>query len=111
MHLAKGTAHYCKVLAEYIYDTPVNGTVPGNYAVAEKYCVLKPEVNTAVLNKLIDLDKASGVENCVDPLTCGHLALLVLFGNGFCSTALCSFFPLFNETRAQFVNRLVRHYY
>ncbi|MPN35123.1 hypothetical protein SDC9_182618 [bioreactor metagenome] len=64
-----------------------------------------------MLNKLIDLYETPGVKKCVDPLTCGHLTLLVLFGNGLCSTALYRFFPLFNETRAQFVNCLVRHYY
>ena len=110
VHLAERAAHDGEVLAEYVDDASVYRTVARHDAVAEERRLVKSEVGAAVFDEFVYFHEAAGVKNCVDALARGHLAFVVLLGDGLLASADSGFLSLRDERGAQFVNRFFRHY-
>src|SRR5262249_7538126 len=67
-----------EVLAEEVDRPPVDLRVPGDDPVAERLLRLHPEVDAAVRHEPVELDERPLVDQEIDPLPRGELALLVL---------------------------------
>ena len=77
-HLAERAAEDREVLAEHAHRPAVDGAVAGDDAVAVRPVLLHAEVVRAVPGQRVGLDERARVEQRVDPLAGGHLALGVL---------------------------------
>ena len=78
VHLAERAAEHRDVLAEHADRTAVDRAVAGDDAVAERAVLLHAEVGRAVPGELVQLDERAFVEERVDALAGGLLALCVL---------------------------------
>ena len=77
-HLAEGPAEHGEVLGEDADLASVDGAVAGDHAVAVRPGLVQPERGGPVPGQLVHLDERALVEQRVDPLASGHLALGVL---------------------------------
>ena len=66
---------------------PSISAVPGDHAVAEDLLLLHAEVGAAVRHEAVELDERALVEQQVDALARGQLALLVLRGDALRAAA------------------------
>ncbi len=73
--LAEAAAEDRDVLAEDADVAAVDGAVAGDHAVAERALVAEAEVGAAVPGECVKLDEGALVQQCVDALACGQLAL------------------------------------
>ena len=80
--LAERAAEHGEVLAEHADRPAVDGAVAGDHAVAVGPVGLHPEVVRPVPGQLVELGEGARVEQQVDPLARGHLALGVLAFHG-----------------------------
>ena len=78
VHLAERAAEHGDVLAEDADRAAVDRAVAGDDAVAERAVLLHAEVGRAVPGELVELDERALVEQRLDALAGGHLALGVL---------------------------------
>ena len=78
VHLAERAAEDREVLGEHAHLAAVDGAVAGDHAVAVRAPLLEPEGRRAVPGQLVELDERPLVEELLDPLAGGHLALGVL---------------------------------
>src|SRR4029078_4770077 len=76
--LAERAAEDREVLAEDAYLAAVDRAVAGDHAVAVRPVPLQPEGGGPVPGELVELDEGAFVEEELDPLACGLLALRVL---------------------------------
>ena len=77
-----------EVLGEDVDQAAVDPAVAGDDAVAGDHLLLEPEVGGAVGDEAVELDEAAFVEQQVEPLARGELALLVLLGDARRAPAL-----------------------
>ena len=77
-HLAERAAEDGEVLGEDAHLAAVDRAVPGHHAVAVRPGLVQPERGGAVPGQLVHLDERVLVEQRVDALAGGHLALGVL---------------------------------
>ena len=87
MGLAERAAEDGEVLAEHEDEPAVDHAVAGDDAVAGHLLVLHAEVGAAVLDEHVPLLEAAVVEQQLQPLARGELALGVLRGDAFVATA------------------------
>ena len=78
MGFGQRTAEHGEILAEHEHQTAVDHAVAGHDAVAGDLGVLHAEVGTAVLDKHVPFFEGAVVQQQLDALTRGELALLVL---------------------------------
>src|SRR5690606_1072763 len=81
------------ILAEDVYQPPVDCAPAGYHAVAQVFLPVHVEVGFAVDDESIDLVKAALIEKQVEALACRHLAPLSLPLDAFRATALRGLFP------------------
>ncbi len=81
-HFAERAAEDGEVLGEDEDLAPVDRAVAGHHRVAPGPALLHVEVVGAVADEGVDLLERAGVEQLVDPLAGGHLALRVLLVYG-----------------------------
>ena len=77
-HLAEGPAEDGEVLAEDADPAAVDGAEPGDHAVGVGAVVLEPHAVGPVAGQHVELLERALVEEVVDPLPGGHLALGVV---------------------------------
>ena len=75
VHLAQAAAEHGGVLAEDAHVAAVDGAVAGDDAVAEGPLLIEAEVGAAVSGQRVEFDERALVEQRVDPLARGQLAL------------------------------------
>ena len=75
VHLAEAAAEHRGVLAEDAHVAAVDGAVAGDHAVAERAVGLQPEVGAAVPGQRVEFDERVLVQQGVDALASGQLAL------------------------------------
>ena len=73
--LAEAAAEHRHVLAEDAHVAAVDGAVAGDHAVAERTLLAQPEVGAAVPGQRVELDERPLVEQGIDALARGQLAL------------------------------------
>ena len=78
MGFGQRTTEHGEVLAEHEHQTAVDGAVAGHHPVTWDVVLVHAEVGTAVLDEHVPFLEAATVEQHLDALTCGQLALLVL---------------------------------
>ena len=78
MGLAERAAEDGEVLGEDVDQPAVDPAVAGHDAVARNHLLVEPEVGGAVGDEPVQLDEAALVQQQVEPLARGELALLVL---------------------------------
>ena len=76
--LRQRAAEHREVLREDVDEPAVDAAVPGDDAVAVELLRLEPEVGGAVHDEAVELDERAFVEQQVEPLARGELALFVL---------------------------------
>src|SRR5262249_407130 len=76
-HLADGPAEHGEVLAEHAPATPVDRAVPGDDGIAIGPVLLHVELVGPVAHERVELLEGAGVEQLLNPLPRGVLALLV----------------------------------
>jgi hypothetical protein len=81
VQLAESAAEDGEVLAGDVHEPAQDGALAGHHAVAGDRLALHPETVGAVHGIRRHLLERVRVEQLVDPLTRGQLALLVLFGD------------------------------
>ncbi len=91
--LAEGAAEDGDVLAEHGDRSSVDGPVAGHDAVAVGAIGVQTEVGRTVAGQGVELHEGAGIEQCVDPLPRGHLALGVLFLHGSLGAGVHGFVP------------------
>src|SRR5262249_28978298 len=67
-----------EVLREHVDLAAVDVAVAGDHAVAGDLGLAHPEVEAAMRAQLVELDERAGIEEQLDPLARGELALAVL---------------------------------
>ena len=77
-----------EVLGEDIHQPAVDPARAGDHAVAGKHLLLQSEIGGPVGDEAVELHEAAFVEQEVEPLAGGELALLVLLGDPVRSPAL-----------------------
>ena len=82
VHLAERPAEHGEVLAVHADRPAVDGAEPGDHPVPVRAVGRDAEVSCAVPGELVELGERAGVEQLVDPLPGGHLALGVLRFHG-----------------------------
>ena len=80
--LSQGSAKHGEVLCEDAHGSPVDGAVAGDHAVAVGALGIETEVVRTVTCERVDLLEGTLVEECLDPLHRGELALGVLLVHG-----------------------------
>ena len=90
VHLAERAAEDGEVLAEHAHRPAVDGAVAGDHAVAVGPVGVHAEVGGAVPGQLVELGERARVEQPVDPLARGHLALGVLALHGRAAEPACT---------------------
>ena len=88
MGLGERAAEDGEVLGEYVDQPAVDPPVAGDDAVAGIDLLVQPEVGGAMGDEAIELDEAARIEQQVQPLAGGELALLVLRGDAGGAPAL-----------------------
>src|SRR3546814_417720 len=78
MRLAERAAEHREVLAEHEHQPAVHGPPAGHHAVARDLLLGHPEIRGAVLHEHVPFLERAGIEQQVDTLAGGQLALLVL---------------------------------
>ena len=96
----QGAAVDGEILCEHIDETPVDGAVTGHHAVREVMLLVHAEVGAAMGDEHVHLLKTALVQQCLNPLTGGHLALAVLFLNSFLTASE----PCLGTQLKQFLN-------
>jgi hypothetical protein len=76
-----------EVLAEEVDGPAVDLGVAGDDRVAEVLLLLQAEVGAAVRGEAVELDEGALVDEEIDALACGELALLVLRGDALGAAA------------------------
>ena len=79
--LRQRAAEHREVLGEDVDQPPVDPAVAGDDAVAEVLLLGQAEIGGAVGDEAVQLDEAALIEQQVEPLPRGELALLVLLGD------------------------------
>jgi hypothetical protein len=87
VHLAQRAADDGEVLAEEVDRPALDQRVPGDDAVAEELLLLHAEIGAAVRREAVELDEGALVDEELDPLARGQLALLVLRGDALGAAA------------------------
>ena len=82
VHLAQRAAEHGEVLAVHAHRPAVDGAETGDHAIAVGTVGLHPEVVRPVPGQFVELGEGARVEQPVDPLARGHLALGVLAFHG-----------------------------
>ena len=82
VHLAQRSAEHGEVLAVHAHRPAVDGAETGDHAIAVGAVGLHPEVVRPVPGQLVELGEGARVEQPVDPLARGHLALGMLAFHG-----------------------------
>ena len=80
--LAERAAEDGEVLAEHAHPAPVDRAVAGDDRIALRAVLLHVEVVRAVADERVELLEGAGVEQLLDPLAGGVLALRVLLFDG-----------------------------
>ena len=93
VHLAEAAAEHRGVLAEDAHVAAVDGAVAGDHAVAERAVVFQPEVGAAVLGQRVEFDERVVVQQRVDALARGQLALGVHLLDGVLTDRMQCLFP------------------
>ena len=88
VRLGERAAEDGEVLGEDVDQAAVDPALSGDDAVAGKLLLLQTEIGRAVGDEAVELDEAAFVEQEVQPLAGGELALLVLLGDPIRSPAL-----------------------
>ena len=78
MRLGERAAEHGEVLGEDVHQPAVDAARAGDDAVAREHLLVEAEVGGAVRDEPVELDEAALVEQEVEPLARGELALLVL---------------------------------
>jgi hypothetical protein len=81
VRLAQRAAEDGEVLGEDVHQPTVDPAVAGDDAVTGNDLAIEPEVAGPVGDEPVELDEAALVEQQVEPLARGELALLVLLGD------------------------------
>ena len=76
-----------KSCAKHVDDASVDAAVAGDDAVARDDLLLHPEIGAAMRDELVDLLERAGIEQPLDALARGELALLVLLAQPFLAAA------------------------
>ncbi len=93
VHLAEAAAEHRGVLAEDAHVAAVDGAVAGDHAVAERAVVLQAEVFAAVPRQRVEFDERVLVQQGVDALAGGQLALGVHLVDGLFAHRVQRLFP------------------
>jgi hypothetical protein len=93
VHLAQRAAEHGEVLAVHAHRPAVDGAETGHHAIAVGAVGLHPEVVRPVPGQLVELGEGARVEQPVDPLPRGHLALGVLPFHGPCRAGVNGLVP------------------
>ena len=75
MHLAEASAEDREVLREHEHDPAVDRPVARDHAVAGDALLVHPELRRPMLDKGVHLDEGPGIQQDVEPLPRGALAL------------------------------------
>jgi hypothetical protein len=86
--LGEGAAEDGEVLGEDVHQAAVDPAGAGDDAITGEDLLLESEVGGAVGDEAIELDEAALVEQEIQPLSGGELALLVLLSNPIGASAL-----------------------
>ena len=81
MRLAERAAEDGEILREDVHQAAVDAPGAGHHPVPRHDLLIEPEVGRAVGDEAIELDEAALVEQQIEPLPRGQLALLVLLGH------------------------------
>ena len=95
MRLRQGPAEHGEILAEHEDETPVDGAVANDHAVAGNLGVVHAEVGAAVFDEHVPFFKAVCVQQHFDALAGGELALFMLRINAPLAAAQAGGFALF----------------
>ena len=106
--LAGGAAEDGEVLAGEVDEPAVDGGGAGDDAVGGDLLAGHAEVDLAVLGEQADLLEAAGIDEGVDALAGGELALLLLLGQAVGAAALPEALLLLAEVLDQLLHRLPR---
>ena len=88
MRLGERAAEDGEVLGEDVDEPAVDAAGAGDDAVTGIYLLLEAEGGGAVSDEAVELDEAAGVEEQIQPLAGGELALLVLLGHSLGASSL-----------------------
>ena len=78
VRLRERSAEHGEVLREHVHESPVDAAVARHHAVAQIALVGEPEIRRAMRHEAVELHEAARVEQHLEPLPRGHLALVVL---------------------------------
>ena len=95
MGLAERAAEHGEILAEGEDEAAIDQAVAGDHAVARDLLLLHAEIVAAVLDEHVPLLEGAGIEQQLQPLARGELALLVLLLDALLAAALARRFALF----------------
>ena len=104
--LAGGAAEDGEVLAGEVDEPAVDGGGAGDDAVGRDLLAGQAEVDLAVLGEQADLLEAAGIDQGVDALAGGELALLLLLGQALGPAALLEALCVLAEVLDQVLHRL-----
>ena len=88
MGFAQRPAEHREILGEHVHQPAVDAAVAGDDAVAGNHLLIESEIGGAVGDEAVELDEAALVEQQIEPLAGGELALLVLLRDARRSPAL-----------------------
>ena len=88
MGLGERAAEHSEVLGEHVYQPAVDPAVAGDDTVTQEFLVGETEVGRSVGNEAVQLYEGPGVQEQIQPLPRGELALLVLLFDPLLASAL-----------------------
>ena len=88
MHLAEGTTFNGEILSKSVNETSVYSTVTNGYTFARVLFLVLAEVYATMLYEEIEFDEGTLIEEEIQALTSGELALLMLLVDLFLTATL-----------------------